>query len=59
MKNEKGFMIIDDDADDRFFFKNALMEMLSTSICFEANGCLDAIQQLRKGEQLPDFIFLM
>ena len=58
MKNEKGFMIIDDDADDRFF-KNALMEMLPTSICFEANGCLDAIQQLRKGEQLLDFIFLM
>ena len=58
MINKKGFMIIDDDDDDRFFFKSALMEMLPTSICFEANGCIEALQQLRMGEQLPDFIFL-
>ncbi len=56
--NEKTLMIIDDDADDRMLFKEALKEMLPPSICLEANGGIEALQLLRKAEQLPDFIFL-
>ncbi len=51
-------MIIDDDEDDRFFFNEAIEGMLNSSICREANDGLDALSQLRKAEQLPDFIFL-
>ncbi len=52
------FMIIDDDADDRMFFVDALKQMLSSTVCLEANGGIEALRQLRKVEQLPDFIFL-
>ena len=52
------FMIIDDDEDDKFFFKEALEEMTNPSICHGANDGVDALNQLRKAEQLPDFIFL-
>ena len=55
---QKIFMIIDDDQDDRFFFKEALKKMLPSSICLEANGGIEALQLLRTAEQLPDFIFL-
>jgi len=58
MVAQKIFMIIDDDADDRMFFKEALKEMLPSSACLEANGGIEALQQLRNTEQLPDFIFL-
>lgn len=52
------FMIIDDDEDDRMFFKEALKKMLTSSVCLEANGGVEALRQLRKAEQTPDFIFL-
>ena len=52
------FMIIDDDEDDKFFFKEATEGMLNSSICLEANDGSDALIQLRKSDQLPDFIFL-
>ena len=52
------FMIIDDDNDDKFFFKEATEVMLTSSECVEATDGADALQQLRKSEQLPDFIFL-
>ena len=58
MMNEKIFMIIDDDADDRMFFKEALKEMLPSSVCLEANGGIAALEVLHNAEQLPDFIFL-
>lgn len=51
-------MIIDDDQDDRFFFKEAIEGMLKSSVCLEASDCLDALNQLRNAEKLPDFIFL-
>lgn len=56
--NENVFMIVDDDADDRMFFEEALRKILPSSVCLEANGGIDALQQLRKAAQLPDFIFL-
>lgn len=55
---QKIFMLIDDDADDRMFFADALKQMFSSTLCLEANGGIEALQQLRKAEQLPDFIFL-
>lgn len=54
----KNFMIIDDDTDDRFFFKEALKKMLSSIEFLEANGGIEALELLRKTEQLPHFIFL-
>lgn len=51
-------MIIDDDEDDKFFFKEATESMLISSVCLEANDGADALNQLRKATQLPDFIFL-
>jgi CheY-like chemotaxis protein len=55
---QKNFMIIDDDADDRFFFKVALKKMHSSAEFLEAIGCKEAIDQLKTAEQLPHFIFL-
>lgn len=53
------FMIIDDDEDDRFFFKEALTKMLFSVKCLGANGGIEALELLRKPEQqLPHFIFL-
>ena len=52
------FMIIDDDEDDRFFFKEATEDMLNCLECLFANEGADALTQLRKLEKLPDFIFL-
>jgi len=58
MMDKKIFMIIDDDSDDIMFFKEALKEMLPSSVCLEANGGIEALQLLRKSEKLPNFIFL-
>jgi CheY-like chemotaxis protein len=56
--DHKNFMIIDDDADDRFFFKSALKKMLTSIECMEANGAHEAFELLRKAIQLPNYIFL-
>lgn len=57
MKNVN-FMIIDDDADDRFFFKKVVLKMHGSIECMEANGCEQAIEVLRSTKRLPHFIFL-
>ncbi len=51
-------MIIDDDQDDRFFFKEAIEGIFNSSLCLEAKDGADALNQLRKAKQLPSFIFL-
>lgn len=51
-------MIIDDDEDDRFFFKEVIAKMLNSAVCLEAYDGADALGQLQKAEQLPNFIFL-
>ncbi len=58
MMNDKCFIIIDDDADDRMFLREALNGMLYCYVCLEANDGAEALKQLRKAKQLPDFIFL-
>ena len=51
-------MIIDDDADDRFFFKEVVKKMAGSVECMEANGCEAAIELLVNADQLPHYIFL-
>lgn len=53
------FMIIDDDEEDRFFFKEiVLAKIFHSAICLEAYDGKDALLQLRKAKLLPNFIFL-
>ena len=56
--SKKYFMIIDDDEDDRMFFKQALNEMLTSSLSLEAKDGIEALQLLGKTERKPDYIFL-
>lgn len=56
--DKKKIMIIDDDADDRFFFKEVITKKLNSAACVEAYDGADALSQLRKADQLPNFIFL-
>ena len=54
----KYFMIIDDDEDDRYFFKDVIKNLHSSIECLEANGCEEGIELLRTATKLPHFIFL-
>jgi CheY-like chemotaxis protein len=58
MKEKKVLMIVDDDKDDRFFFRDAVARISRTYECMEAENGLDALQKLQKASRLPDFIFL-
>jgi len=51
-------MIVDDDTDDRYFFRSAIRKNNPSYQCIEAENGVDALDQLRKAKQLPDFIFL-
>lgn len=51
-------MIVDDDKDDRFFFRSAIRKNNPTFECLEAENGNDALRQLRNAKKLPDFIFL-
>ena len=54
----KYFMIIDDDEDDRYFFKDVIKKMHSTVECLEAAGCEEGMALLKTATKLPHFIFL-
>jgi CheY-like chemotaxis protein len=59
MTNKKHFLIIDDDSDDREFFREALFQVFPTAECNEAIDGVDALQKLRmESRRLPDYIFL-
>lgn len=58
LSDKKLLMIVDDDKDDRFFFRSAIRKNNPSFECIEAENGDDALKQLRKAEQLPDFIFL-
>ena len=58
LAENKLLMIVDDDKDDRFFFRSAVRKNNPSYDCIEATNGADALQQLRNAEQLPDFIFL-
>ena len=58
MGTNKILMIVDDDKDDRFFFRSAIRKKNPSYKCLEAEDGADALKQLRKAKHLPDFIFL-
>jgi PleD family two-component response regulator len=55
---KKRVLIIDDDKDDRFFFRNALSEHSNLYEFFEADNGKSGLDILNNSEALPDFIFL-
>lgn len=62
MKNEraaKKILLMDDDADDRKYFIEALQEIDSTIECITAKDGLQGLEILQDtADSLPDFIFL-
>ena len=59
MLEAKYFLIIDDDPDDREFFREALSQVFPSALCREAIDGIAALAKLRTvSEQLPDYIFL-
>ena len=59
MKNSMSFLIVDDDADDRMLFIEAVKEIDKTIECKIARNGEQALKLLSDiGYPLPDFIFL-
>ena len=59
MKNSVCFLLVDDDADDRTLFIEAVKEIDQTFECKTANNGERALELLKDtGYPLPDFIFL-
>jgi CheY-like chemotaxis protein len=58
MTDKKILMVVDDDKDDRYFFGSAVRKHHKSYECREATEGADALDQLRRAETLPDFIFL-
>ena len=57
--NIKSLLIVDDDADDRSLFLEAVKDVDDTIVCFEANDGQQALEMLNNMDgSLPDFIFL-
>jgi CheY-like chemotaxis protein len=51
-------MIVDNDFDDRYFFRNAVKEIGREYECIQAGHGVEALEKLRTSDQLPDIIFL-
>jgi CheY-like chemotaxis protein len=51
-------MIVDDDAEDRDLFCEALAHVLPHVECISVPGGTEAINHLRSTDQLPQFVFL-
>ena len=59
MKSEPiKILIVDDDSDDRFFLKEAVLEIDESFECAEAYDGIDALAMLRTTRFLPDYIFM-
>lgn len=59
MPDRISVLIVDDDADDRKLFIDAVKEVDRQIECFTASDGQQALEVLRKpGSKLPDFIFL-
>ncbi|WP_343670762.1 response regulator [Chitinophaga sp.] len=59
MKQQQTVLIIDDDADDRFFLTEAITDVSPESRMHSCNSGLEALDLLSKKKiALPDFIFL-
>lgn len=55
---KKSVMMIDDDPEDRQFFLKAITKLNQNLECRVAESGEEALDHLRKTEQLPHFIFL-
>ncbi len=51
-------MIVEDDADDRLYFRNAVKQIDASYECIESWNGAQAIKLLHNLKQLPDFIFI-
>ena len=59
MDNNRIFLVIDDDPDDRYFFSEAIKKIDPGARCVSATNGEEALTQLRNGiQRLPDLIFL-
>ncbi|HTI09213.1 MAG TPA: response regulator [Puia sp.] len=59
MDKNKTILLVDDDADDRQFFFEAVKQVDETISCVSAGSAQDALLYLKNEENpLPDFIFL-
>ena len=58
MNNNISLLIIDDDADDRKLFIDAVNDFDPAIICLTAKDGQQALELLHTNDQLPDFIFL-
>jgi CheY-like chemotaxis protein len=55
----KLILIVDDDADDRIFFTEALLEIDKTMQCIPARNAMEALDILKNSRgRVPDYIFL-
>lgn len=58
-KNQKTFLLVDDDADDQEIFIAAVNEIDSSIKCISIDNCEEALDKLkREHTDLPDLIFL-
>lgn len=57
MKTHK-ILLVDDDADDQFFFMDALNNIDNSLLCEVANNGVEAIDHLQKVPPPPSLIFL-
>ena len=51
-------MIIDDDLDDSFLFKEVIVDIAPNVCCLIANSCEEAISTINETSSPPDVIFL-
>lgn len=58
MKEHASILIVDDDADDRLLFAEAVKEIDESIECIAAKDGQQALQLLHRMDPLPDLIFL-
>lgn len=58
MKNTKTILFIDDDAEDKMFFSEAVKELNADIICHTASDGEEGMSFLKDAAILPDYIFL-
>src|ERR1051325_9789359 len=58
MYDRKIICLVDDDADDRFFFQTAVKKIDGSYECITAQNGEDTLAKLRTATRLPDYIFL-
>jgi CheY-like chemotaxis protein len=57
MQNKKNIFLVEDDADDQYFFTEALREIEHANLFAIADNGQDALDKLKNSMLLPDVIF--